>query len=110
MTKNISSIEKCAKLMGCEKVDDIGFIRIEPDGSRGTWFNPRTNKADLMDLECALGIAIYWDGDWVSAFSFAHPTGDVEAVAHYANHPTKFAARAEAVIAVAVKIYDRREE
>lgn len=108
----MTQIEKIARLMGCEKVDDMGFIRIHPDGSRGAWFDPLTNKGDLMDVECALEIDVEWqhtDG-YLSAkwwdFKDVFASGRV----YLKDHPDKFTARATAVLNVAEQIYDHRTE
>lgn len=108
----MNEIEKCAKLMGytiAERKPDFNYYHLDAD-SVGT-FDPLTNKSDLMDLECALGIDIDWI-DFNVAEGFVHANvfvGD-EMLKHlelFADHPDKFTSRAHAVIAVAVQIYDR---
>lgn len=114
-TMTITNIEKAAKLMGCEKVDDMGFIRIKPDGSRGAWFNPYTNKADLVDVECALiGFILNMDEYHVSVVALSkHPYVHEEYFQHnctekLSDHPDKFTARASAVMAVVEQIHDAK--
>lgn len=116
----ISNIEKCARLMGYEhaSVHNIaGDLAVTKNGRQvtATWFNPRTNKADLVDVECHLCLDIEWSHcEQIIEVAHYGTNGDAEdyfyALVNYADHPTKFAARAHAVIAVAVQIYDRREE
>jgi hypothetical protein len=102
---NITDIEKCARLIFC----DFGKQMIEAG------FNPRTNKADLMDLECELiGFSLNSDEHCVYVGALRkHPYVYGEYFQHrhtekFTDHQTKFAARAEAVIAVAVQIYDAK--
>lgn len=109
MTKNISSIEKCAKLMG---IDYYGHAvgKVYRSGLSGydqepVEFNPLTNKSDLMGLECTLGIDVTWLVEGVRASNYDDGVFQVDI--YFADHPDKFTARAHAVIAVAVQIYDR---
>lgn len=63
---NITDIEKAARLMGYEhgKIHNIAGDLAVTKNSRqvnATWFNPRTNKADLVDVETGLGIDVLHD-------------------------------------------------
>jgi hypothetical protein len=111
-----SQIEKIARLMG---YDHAGVKNISGDLAvtktkrqiNATWFNPLTNKADLMDVECALdNICVTMNFSLVIVeVDTADGSGNCfEAVAKYADHPDKFTARANAVCAVAEQIYDRK--
>lgn len=91
----LTNIEKAAKLMG---YNDFAIA----DGD----FNPYGNKADLMGLECELGIDLMWFDEEVFA-----SLGDREELtfsAKFADHPDKFTARAHAVMAVVEQIYDAK--
>lgn len=105
MTKNISSIEKCAKLMGLGIIDGIAPIPT-PDGQ---WreFNPLTNKSDLMDLECALGIDIDWiDFNVAEGFVHANIFVGEEMLKHlelFSDHQTKFTTPQPDIVAELVK-------
>lgn len=106
----MEDIEKCARLMCIEEYKVInGHLYPVKDMRRP--FNPLTNKSDLMDLECALGMDVYWSySDSVFAHNFSAEHGEIEILADLKDYPDKFTARAHAVVAVAVQIYDRREK
>ena len=111
----LTTIEKAAKLIGYKTWDqacDEGIFVGETGEVDLELFNPYTNKSDLMDVECELGIDVEWDnaasGPNVkcakrigSKFAYSKVWLD--------NHPDKFTARAHAVMAVVEQIYDRRE-
>ncbi len=112
---NITDIEKAARLMGYEyshagKHKDSHWV-LKPDGYSVDTFNPRTNKADLVDLECGLSnICVTMN------YSMCIATVDKEddsgwewaETACYEDYPTKFAARAEAVMSVVSQLYDAK--
>jgi hypothetical protein len=107
----LTTIEKAAKLLGHDLSKVTGthphlglFIDEGPEFRQ--WFNPYTNKADLMDVECTLGIDIEWFDTVVMAYKYG--TG-INVRGILADHPNKFTARAHAVMAVVEQIYDRRE-
>ena len=99
---NLSKIEKCARLMGYGGVDGIVPIPT-PDGQ---WreFNPLTNKADLVDLMCAVGIDVEWFNDIVLVWA-PMVCNDNQTIS---DHPDKQTALAHAVVDVACQIYDRQ--
>jgi len=35
---------------GLEYVDEMGWIHVSPDGTRGAWWNPLTDDGELYDL------------------------------------------------------------
>lgn len=112
MTKNISCIEKCAKLMG---IDYYGHAvgKVYRSGLSGydqepVEFNPLTNKSDLMDLECAIGIDVGWHDDSVIAKFYWSGIVKHKAWANFKDHPDKQTALAHAVVDVACQIYDRK--
>ena len=116
MAQDITDIEKAARLMGYElsewhppAMKHLGAT-INGGGKAKMFFNPYTNKADLMDLECELGVDVSWDGhkEAVSAEIWKHGLLEFMSLEEVSDHPTKFAARAEAVIAVCVQIYDAK--
>jgi hypothetical protein len=120
----LTTIEKAAKLMGLKyhRVFEEGLETefsyedyVGDNSSRREWFdlfNPYTNKADLMDVECALGIDIRFEAK-----------GDIKEDVHVyyegsegvfmedvrVKDGDRFTARAHAVMAVVEQIYDRRE-
>ena len=110
----LTTIEKAAKLLGLHELEyrrgSDAWYYTNPDSGREE-FNPYTNKADLVDVECALGIAFWWGADDISAWSCAEGFNDEDITGrgNYADHPDKFTARAHAVMAVVEQIYDRRE-
>ncbi len=108
----LTTIEKCAKLMGYElsewhppAMEHLGAT-INGGGKDKMFFNPYTNKADLVDVECALEIDIEWFDTVVMAYKYGTGINVREILA---DHPDKFTARAHAVMAVVEQIYDRRE-
>lgn len=117
----MNDIEKCAKLMGLKLAESLTKEKphFHPCGSlyvwrtdmpeliMPRWFNPLTNKPDLMDLECAIGIDITWLMTGASASNY--DDGAFQVDSYFADHPDKFTARAHAVMAVVEQIYDRRE-
>lgn len=110
----LTNIEKAAKLMGWEVVGTFadGTPNIMRDGTINNSFKPYTNKPDLMDLECALGIDVMWnDGaECVSARQRTYASQDligIKDTQYFSSHPNKFTARANAVMAVVEQIYDR---
>ena len=108
----LTNIEKAAKLMGYEYLGNIGGFFFKDAQGVAIEFNPYTNKADLVDAECALGIDVDWI-DFNVAEGFVHANifvGD-EMLKHlelFADHPDKFTARANAVMAVVEQIYDAK--
>ena len=108
----LTTIEKAAKLMGYElsewhppAMEHLGAT-INGGGKDKMFFNPYTNKADLVDVECSLEIDIEWFDTVVMAYKYG--TG-INVRGILADHPNKFTARAHAVMAVVEQIYDRRE-
>lgn len=105
---NITDIEKCARLIG---YDHAGVKNIDGDLAviktkrqvNATWFNPRTNKADLVDVETELSIDTRWNKGFVMASTRAECWYE-----SFKHHPTKFAARAEAVMSVVSQLYDAK--
>ena len=99
----MNKIEKCARLMGYGGVDGIVPIPT-PDGQ---WreFNPLTNKADLVDLMCAVGVDANWDE--VGVLCGEHENGHWD-WGYFKDHPDKQTALAHAVVDVACQIYDRQ--
>lgn len=104
-----SQIEKITRLMGWKFLETVDYegepYHIVCKGAEGTvGFNPSTDKSDLMDVECVLGIDVEWHEDyvqtWVTEFIWSEQK--------YIEHPDKFTARAHAVCAVAEQIYDRK--
>lgn len=109
--KNISDIEKCAKLMGYEPMGTniYGVFEVDkqPENKQphtASTFNPYTNKADLMGVECALLVDIEWHENYVLAWVDEWTWEEQQ----YADHPDKFTARAHAVMAVVEQIYDAK--
>lgn len=78
-------------------------------GAEGTvGFNPLTDQSDLMDVECALGIDVLHDEEYITAEYWQHGLlefDDKKRIANYAHN--KFTARSAAVCAVAEQIYDK---
>lgn len=107
----LTTIEKAAKLMGytiAERKPDFNYYHLDSD-TVGT-FNPYTNKADLVDVECALRICVEWDEASSMVVAYSKHVGclDTPLVEKISNHPDKFTARAHAVMAVVEQIYDRQ--
>jgi len=44
---------------GLEYVDEMGWIHVNPDGTRGAWWNPLMNDGDALRLAVRLGISVY---------------------------------------------------
>jgi len=108
----LTTIKKAAKLMGYKVFDntcDEGIFVGETGEGDLELFNPLTNKADLMDLECAF--ASLHMNILPSRIEFWGVIGHehAETVVYIDDHPNKFTARAHAVMAVVEQIYDRRE-
>lgn len=101
----MNDIEKAARLMNLGVIEGIAPIPT-PDGQ---WreFNPRTNKADLSDVIDELVIEIQWLDTFIHVSSWRDDFL-YSATADYADHPTKFAARAEAVMSVVSQLYDAK--
>lgn len=103
----LSKIEKCAKLIGYEGSmfrTGGGFLIEGKTVETGGIFNPLTNKSDLVDLMCAVGI----DVAWRECSAVALTSSSVFAFGVFAAHPDKQTALAHAVVDVAVQIYDRQ--
>lgn len=98
----MTQVEKIANLMGLSYTISGDRVWLQYDTSKRE-YNPLTNKVDLMDVECALELAIDWYSHdiqvWKSEFIF-----DTQ---EYEKHTDKFTARAHAVCAVAEMIYDK---
>ena len=114
----ITNIEKAAKLMGYDFIKPvegyIGSIVITDRVGRPVKdFNPYTNKADLVDVECALEIQVFWNPEGmvtvnkIYCHSALHSTV-IQIEEDLDDHPDKFTARAHAVMAVVEQIYDAR--
>ena len=43
---------------GLEYVPEMGWIHVNPDGTRGAWWNPLTNDGDAFALMVKLGISL----------------------------------------------------
>lgn len=112
----MNDIEKAARLMGYAPLGTniYGVFEVDkqPENKQphsASTFNPRTNKADLIDVECAIfGLSIHVGDKSVNITYFFN--GDIFGIARYADHPTKFAARAEAVMSVVSQLYDAKFE
>lgn len=102
----ITNIEKAAKLM----VDEVEGLNTVGTAIllNGPAFNPYTNKADLVDVECELGIDIEWN-DGAECVHAVKRTKNLDEYKYefFSNHPDKFTARAHAAMAVVEQIYDR---
>lgn len=129
---NISDLEKVAKLMGYEVVQvnqdsvtvkmtiekkqyakAMAIAGLHSGNTYTVLFNPRTYKADLSDVIDELGIDVRWASTCVSAGKHLlacgyHPECSIGHTEFLSAHPTKFAARAEAVISVCVQMYDAK--
>jgi hypothetical protein len=109
--KPVSQVEKIATLIG---YDHSGRRKINGDLAvlktkrqiNATWFNPITNKSDLMDVELSItGLMIIEGGSYI----LVKASGFNPEFEEYKNHNNdKFTARAAAVCAVAEQIYDRK--
>lgn len=116
----LTTIEKAAKLMGYEistpELDTLAMTMPHSKGSawvtKGAggwvWFNPYTNKADLMDVECALGIDVFWVNSEDIIIASYSEYSTVDSAELVADHQDKFTARSHAVMAVVEQIYDRQ--
>lgn len=108
----MTQIEKIARLMGysiVERKPDFNYYQIGVD-TVGT-FDPLTNKSDLMELECEIGIDVQWSVHRVYAGFEPNdemtPISETSYISHFSD---KFTARAHAVCALAEQIYDNRTE
>ena len=104
----LSKIEKCARLMGYEGSmfrTGGGFLIEGKTVETGGIFNPLTNKSDLMDLMCAVGIGVDWFEEVIIAGVLE---SGCAAEVEYSDHPDKQTALAHAVVDVACQIYDRK--
>ena len=108
----LSKIEKCARLMGYEPLGINIYGAFEVDKSKSkkelhaaSTFNPLTNKADLVDLMCAVGIDFQWHDYAVLAVCTIKGVCEW---GYFKDHPDKQTALAHAVVEVAVQIYDRK--
>lgn len=112
----ITTIEKAAKLMGYDLSKVTGthphlglFIDEGPEFRQ--WFNPYTNKADLVDVECALpGLEITIGTHHVDVQYFYDDSDIIGTAESYDDHPNEFTARAHAVMAVVEQIYDAKKD
>lgn len=105
---NLSKIEKCAKLIGYEGSmfrTGGGFLIEGKTVETGGIFNPLTNKSDLVDLMCAVGVDANWDE--VGVLCGEHENGHWD-WGYFKDHPDKQTALAHAVVDVACQIYDRQ--
>ena len=110
----LSKIEKCARLMGYERDGEsqiyyrpinVNAQQIESGDYPIMTFNPLTNKSDLVDLMCAVGIDFQWHDDAVLAIC------NIQSLCewgYFKDHPNKKTALAHAVVDVAEQIYDRK--
>ena len=104
----LSKIEKCASLMGIVYSEVIGGRLVLHDSNgfgHPINFDPLTNKADLVDLICAVGIDANWDE--VGVLCGEHENGHWD-WGYFKDHPDKQTALAHAVVDVACQIYDRQ--
>lgn len=109
----MNDIEKAARLMGLplsELHDDIG----DNGGIERHGWNPRTNKADLMDVETELSdkytinTTADDNGFYIELYDTFSGKSIGFATEFMRDHPTKFAARAEAVLSVVSQLYDAK--
>jgi hypothetical protein len=104
----MNCIEKAARLIGIEGEMFLaggGFLIAGKTVQTCGIFNPYTNKADLMDVECELGIDIEWFDTVVMAYKYGTGINVREILA---EHHDRFTARAHAVMAVVEQIYDKQ--
>lgn len=105
----MNKIEKCARLMGWEYEVVLGDVFVPetiPDLPDWRSFNPLTNKADLVDLMCAVGIDFQWHDYAVLAVCTIKGVCEW---GYFDDHTDKQTALAHAVVDVACQIYDRRD-
>ena len=103
----LSKIEKCARLMGWEVIGTFadGSPNVFRNGTENNSFRPLTNKADLVDLMCAVGIDFQWHDYAVLAVCTIKGVCEW---GYFDDHPDKQTALAHAVVDVACHIYDRK--
>ena len=53
-------LELAAKAHGnLEYVEDLGWIHVDDQGNRGSWWNPRDNDGDALRLAVKLNISVF---------------------------------------------------
>lgn len=103
----LNLIEKIAKLMGLSYTISGDRVWLQYDTSKRE-YNPLTNKVDLMDVECLLGIDIKWFPISVMAITWYEKLLCSKLINFKVYNDDKLLARAHAVCFVAEQIYDRR--
>jgi len=86
---------------GLEYVDEMGWIHVSQDGTRGAWWHPLTDDGDALRLAVKLRIKLSFGASEVSA-TFIVANYPMRSIEKYCNDP--YAATRRVIVRAAAAI------